>query len=645
MIPKSYTVGNFKAIGAPQTIELRPITLIFGKNSAGKSSVIQSLLLCRHALEKGNFDFTSTKRWGQTIDLGGFRQYIHRHDATNELVIEFQFRLSELEKSNSPVDSQVERQTRTNAEDDSFPPWSFSFLNFLSDISIRFRVGIPAKELGLKGGLFPRVKELQVSIDGAPTLHFSLDRNGNLALSKTDLNSIPATLGIGQLVMSYLELEKNDDSSLEELAESLGSVPTESSGFQDVVARVLDAYNEVTDKMNENGNLVELLASSETFARFVWTIGSRLTDEIRAPGRGLELTGNGLDLAIVPKNRLPASRFDVVASADGTTEDTGTALGNAVEVLAIEDPLDFFIQDPKITDDADALAKALRFDFEMLIDGVMDSLRYWLLGTEYIGPYRSIPGRFFQIAESEDSQAVDQGYQALREIARNPKLLRQISDIFQDTLDSPYRLEVRTIAPSLDFARLTEEVQRHLEVGGKKSGDPKDQVGKVIASFSEGKTVKGVYLVDTRTDTDVDFCDVGFGIGQVLPLVAEVASDRMGVVCIEQPEVHLHPKMQSDLADVFIKEKWEDSGVRQNLFILETHSEHIVLRLLRRIRETTRKKLPDGIEPLTPMEVSVSWVEAGKEGSVITPLSINDQGRFSDEWPSGFFEERLDEMF
>lgn len=112
MTPKSYTIGNFKAIGLPQTIELRPITLIFGKNSAGKSSIIQSLLLCRHALEKGNFNFTSTKRWGQTIDLGGFRQYIHRHDSSNDLQIGFTFERSTMEKENSAVESQVERRSR-----------------------------------------------------------------------------------------------------------------------------------------------------------------------------------------------------------------------------------------------------------------------------------------------------------------------------------------------------------------------------------------------------------------------------------------------------------------------------------------------------------------------------------------------------
>jgi len=225
-------------------------------------------------------------------------------------------------------------------------------------------------------------------------------------------------------------------------------------------------------------------------------------------------------------------------------------------------------------------------------------------------------------------------------------LLRDITNLFQETLDSPYRLAVRTVAPALDIRKLEEALQRELEQCKKDSQrDPRAEITKVLARYSDGKETKGVYLVDSRNETDVDFCDVGFGIGQVLPLIAEVASDRTGIVCIEQPEVHLHPKMQSNLADVFIRERSEGISAGSSLYILETHSEHLILRLLRRIRETTREKLPEGLRPLSAAAVSVVWVEAGKDGSNFTSLSINEQGRFVDDWPAGFFEERLDEMF
>ncbi|MDP3849636.1 MAG: DUF3696 domain-containing protein [Luteolibacter sp.] len=657
MIPATYTVGNFKAIGAPQTILLRPVTLVFGQNSAGKSSIIQSLLLSRFAMEKGSFDFTSAKRWGQTVDLGGFRQYVHRHETDRDLTFRFEFRRTPIEMGSSALDSQVNRQASVRAKDQLPPDWSFSFLNDLERISVNFLVGLAPPEWRDKlGQERPVVKELELGGDGKPLLNFSLDRNGGLQLAKLFNDSQALIIAIAQLVLDYRKKltadGAEDEQDLEELAKSLGSVPVEENAFREVMSHVADAYEAACAVDEPSPELLDLLGASEAMGRFVWIVTAQLANELKTPGRALLLEGSGLDYRIKQSGRLDATRLQVIPSpGEKEAYDTGTSLGKAATLEAIDDPLSFFCDDPGETDVTSALAKALRFDLQMMIDATFDSLRWWLLGTEYIGPYRSIPDRYFQIAKPDTSQEVDQGYQALRRIAENPKLLRRISNAFQEIMGSPYRLEVRKIAPSVDFAQLEENVQRYLEVEAvKKDADVKDGVREVMASATEGRIVKGVYLVDTRNGTDVDFCDVGFGIGQVLPLLAEVASERSGLVCIEQPEAHLHPKMQSDLADVFLQDWSKDEGSADSplaggIFILETHSEHLILRLLRRIRETTRKKLPNGMRQVSPDEISVMWVEAGKEGSLVTPLAISKQGQFVDEWPAGFFEERLDEMF
>jgi GTPase SAR1 family protein len=653
MIPSSYTVGNFKAIGSPQTVSLRPITLIFGQNSAGKSSIIQSLLLSRFAMENGSFHFTSAKRWGQTIDLGGFRQYVHRHETDRDLTLCFEFRRSRLERESSALDSQVSRKASARAKDQLPPDWSFSFLNSLEKVSIRFLVGIAPPEWKSRSvDDQPIVKELEIDGDGKPLLSFSLDRSGGLQLAKLSNDSPTLINAIAELVIAYRKKLVTDgeteEQSLEELAKSLGPVPVEEKAFQEVLDHVAAAYDAAGAAETPPPEVLDLLLSSEAMGMFVWIVTAQLADELKTPGRALHLEGSGLDYRIKPSARLDSSRLQVVAPpGGGKAEDTGTFLGDAVELEAIEYPVSFFCDEPGEPDTAAALARALRFDIEMLIDAIFESLRWWLIGTEYIGPHRSIPDRYFQIAKSETSQEVDQGYQTLRRIAENPQLLRRISDAFQEIMGSPYRLEVRKIAPSVDFAQLEEKVQRYLEIeASKTNADVKSGIRDVMASATAGRVMKGVYLVDTRNGTDVDFCDVGFGIGQVLPLLAEVASQRCRLVCIEQPEAQLHPKMQSDLADVFLQDIAEDgTAVARSLFILETHSEHLILRLLRRIRETTRKKLPERIGRVTPDYFSVVWVEAGKEGSIVTPLAVSKQGQFVDEWPSGFFEERLDEMF
>ena len=93
--------------------------------------------------------------------------------------------------------------------------------------------------------------------------------------------------------------------------------------------------------------------------------------------------------------------------------------------------------------------------------------------------------------------------------------------------------------------------------------------------------------------------------------------------------------------------------VDERTLLVETHSEHIMLRLLRRIRETTENELPPGAPPLHPGEVAVVYVElpqsddmaAGASSVKFTPIRISDEGDFVDRWPKGFFEERVEEVF
>jgi predicted ATPase len=139
-----------------------------------------------------------------------------------------------------------------------------------------------------------------------------------------------------------------------------------------------------------------------------------------------------------------------------------------------------------------------------------------------------------------------------------------------------------------------------------------------------------ISLRDVRTGTLVAPSDVGFGIGQLLPVLVEGLLDGSQTIAVEQPEIHLHPRLQAHLADFFIESSRSD---RQ--WIIETHSEALILRLQRRIREGK----------LNASEVCVLFVEHGKAGSTISELRLDNRGQFVDEWPGGFFEESYEEVF
>ncbi len=77
-------IGNFKAFSNTQYIPIRPLTLIYGGNSSGKSSILHSLLFAHHAIKNdGELDVYRTEAGGDSVDLGGFGQYVHRRDRSS----------------------------------------------------------------------------------------------------------------------------------------------------------------------------------------------------------------------------------------------------------------------------------------------------------------------------------------------------------------------------------------------------------------------------------------------------------------------------------------------------------------------------------------------------------------------------------
>jgi predicted ATPase len=144
------------------------------------------------------------------------------------------------------------------------------------------------------------------------------------------------------------------------------------------------------------------------------------------------------------------------------------------------------------------------------------------------------------------------------------------------------------------------------------------------------------------SDVVVGPSDVGFGIGQLLPIIVQAGLSvniEGDINCVEQPEIHLHPRLQAEIADLFIEtailpDQYGDMERPQ--WIVETHSEALILRVQRRIRE----------QVIEPGDVSVLYVEPNPTGgSSINYLRIGEDGEFIDEWPGGFFEETYNETF
>jgi predicted ATPase len=87
----SLEIENFKGIAARQRIDFAPLTLLFGANSAGKSSILQALLYLHELIERGAADVERTELGGNVLELGGFARLVHKHDTARAIVLRAKF--------------------------------------------------------------------------------------------------------------------------------------------------------------------------------------------------------------------------------------------------------------------------------------------------------------------------------------------------------------------------------------------------------------------------------------------------------------------------------------------------------------------------------------------------------------------------
>ena len=156
----------------------------------------------------------------------------------------------------------------------------------------------------------------------------------------------------------------------------------------------------------------------------------------------------------------------------------------------------------------------------------------------------------------------------------------------------------------------------------------------LIDSFRISEIGRGTNLYHARVKTASDspetmLTDVGFGVSQVLPVLVLLYYVPEGsIVLMEQPEIHLHPSVQSGLADVML----EVAETRDVQIIVESHSEHLLRRFQRRVAE--------GI-PSSDLRLYFAHIDQGKAN--LSDLRLNDWGVI-ENWPDNFFGDEMGEI-
>ena len=224
----------------------------------------------------------------------------------------------------------------------------------------------------------------------------------------------------------------------------------------------------------------------------------------------------------------------------------------------------------------------------------------------YLGPLREFPQRLYTWKGSEPADMGRRG--------------ERVVDAILAARDRG-----RTISPGYKKRRVS--VEERVAFWLKQLG--------LIHAFSVDPVAKesGVYQVRVQksaSSAKVMLTDVGFGVSQILPvLVLCYYVPEGSTILLEQPEIHLHPSVQSGLADVFL-----DVAKNRNVqVIVESHSEHLLRRLQLRIAEGKEQ----------PERVALYFCEPGDGGSQLTPLDVDLYGNITN-WPKDFFGDEFGEM-
>ena len=536
---KQLTLENFKAFGKRTVIDLAPITLIFGANSAGKSSILQSLSLLKQTVEFGQSGTALLPRVeGNFVDLGSYHDLIFNHDSSKRLRIGVTCysRYREPTLYSNPSGTGLEITFRRNAKSGEIV---VSNVNVTREDSRR-----PLARFRARKAKRDEQRELR-----------RYGRYGSFA-RRVRPRGVASTDFVAQC--------------------------TALSGDEDFWRPI---YEEWFARRTE---IVEHLTQE------LEGVGDEIDDDspIDAPKKRADRYADAIDFY--------SKEFELEQFVERVSK---AGIGHVML-------LDGFFPEPsrlsRMWEDVPELemvfarppgsGKRIRrfFDVGALAFYAGADMANSLEKLFPMGPYRRPPDRYYIFT---GTSPVDVGYEG----DHLPDLLYRDKDLVTKANDWLRKLE---IGYQLDI--------------------------RAIGDIHQSDLFE-VKLIDEVRDIDVALADVGFGISQILPFLVQSLASEKQIIAIEQPEVHIHPGLQADLGNLIAE------GIKQphgHQYLIETHSEHLILRIQKLIRQ----------KGLKPEDVSVLYVSREESGSTVKRLRLDDQGDFVDDWPGGFFSERLLEL-
>jgi predicted ATPase len=602
---EQWQLSNFKSIQAGISIPFAPLTIFVGQNSAGKSTLIQSILLTAQTLQSTVLNRGCILN-GRVIKLGAFSDI--RSNQTDEKSVTIGFTLT-----NSPF----YRQSRELANPRYYySPEVESEMRKIS-CSFSFSNGNGVKSLEMQPQLEAGSIFLESDEDGVPTAKFSYKRSQQSVDARLQrLGVLPKSVRQAELTTLDFELTDGDFPRSQRRAFRFphalhpeGAIlkhflPVGASAAYDAVAFEVDAAFEMLFEPNQqftyrhaSEQLFFDLLKKEKFIEAITAIYREVIDSMTSfqKTRALER------LNLLSQKRDYGSLRDFLASipvglrkilalkfAEKDEEIKGMLRGGRQKRMEISN----FPASEHISFASDYVSS------------------FFTENLKYLGPLRDEPKAIYPTGSSDPKDVGFKGEYTAAVLDNNKNTLVQYIPSVQFPVAQANQL--KTTESELGHA-----VGDWLEYLG---------IAKKVESEDKGKLGHELTIATNSSAQLHDLTHVGVGVSQALPIVVlSLLAEKGSTLIFEQPELHLHPRVQSRLADFFMSLIFAGKQC-----VVETHSEYLISRL----RLLSAKA--DG--SLVSDNIGIFFVEKHGVQSAYRKVEVTQSGAINN-WPSGFFDE------
>lgn len=615
MISK-WKLFNFKSVGRETPLELQPLTIFAGPNSSGKSTFIQSILLICQTL-RNPIGSRSVILNGYLTRLGQFSDLRTIGADANQISIGWELKPSLTGRVPVVADA-------VGAWDEDWLAYEMEDTTLLSiacEIGFDAKLDVPNDSSQLTPQLFSTVIRVRTrdsdGVDHLSPLLISRTPDGGessevrlrtLGVIETEIDRVRSSIPF------YVEM---DDESTESLKRRFASGAVIGCGLTHFLPqRIALSYNRADDQVR--------VAMHESFGT------GRIPAQRRGLARDLDIPTEAL---MVLRRVLDAQLGDALNNttfgAILRVERQPVVLTMLMDALRELPPIirrqiqEVFQNDPKYLDEfAAAIRAKLPDDYRTAFvpppravqSACQYMRRYFSQSIRYLGPLRDEPKAIYPLASGTDP--FDVGLKG-----ENTAAVLDLHKI------RPIRLIPPTafVRPGIVVEPVTRTLQAAVTEWLRYLG-----VADSVESRDRGKLGHELKVKINEGADEQDLTHVGVGVSQVLPiLVMCLIADRDNVLLFEQPELHLHPKVQTLLGDFFLS-----MALMEKQCLIETHSEYLINRLRFRAAAANTDEVTK--------KMTIYFVEKKENRSQFRPVVVNEFGAIPD-WPEGFFDQSQDE--